>query len=88
MWWLGCSGGHTSQEWDIHSPILTWKYCVGCLVLYFGDLILGFFGCGESREGGGVVGCMLIGDGLISVVCGLLWCLMVEGVDVCSLDSW
>ena len=58
-----------SREWDIHLfSILTWKYCVGCLVVYLSDLILGFFVGGESGEGGGVVGRMMIGDGVISAV--------------------
>ena len=48
----------------------TWKYSFGCLVV-FGDLVLGFFGGGDSGEGGGVVGRMMIGDGVISAVCGL-----------------
>ena len=48
----------------------TWKYSFGCLVV-FGDLVLGFFGGGESGEGGGVIGRMMIGDGVISAVCGL-----------------
>ena len=37
-----------------------------CLLVYFGDLILGFFVGGESGEGGGVVGRMMIGDSVIS----------------------
>ena len=61
----------------------TWKYSFGCFVI-FGDFVLCFFGCGESG-GGGVVGRMMIGDGVISVVCGLRWCLMLEGVVVCSV---
>ena len=62
----------------------TWKYSFVCLVV-FGDLVLGFFGGGDSGEGGGVVGRMMIGDGVISAVSGLRWCLMVEGVVVCSV---
>ena len=33
-----------------------WKYCVGCLVVYFGDLLLGFLARGDSGEEGGVAG--------------------------------
>ena len=61
----------------------TWKYSVGCFVI-FGDRVLCFFGGGESGEEGGIVGRMTIGDGVISTVCGLRWCLMVVGV-VCSV---
>ena len=47
--------------------------------------ILRRLGPGGGGEGGGVVGRIMIGDGMISAVCGLRWCLMVEGVDVCSV---
>ena len=50
-----------------------------------GDLVLGFFNGGDAGEGGGIAGLMMVGDGMISAVCGLCWCLMVEGVDVCSV---
>ena len=56
---------------EYSSSILTWKYCVGYLVVYFGELIRGFFVGRESGEGGGVIGSMMIGDGVISAVCGL-----------------
>ena len=49
------------------SSMSTWKYSFGCLVV-FGDLVFGFFGGGDSGEGGGH---MMIGDGVISAVCGL-----------------
>ena len=63
-----------------------WTYCFGCLVVYFGDLILGFFVGGESGEGGGVVGRMMIGDGMLSAVSGRRWCLMV--VDAVVYNVW
>ena len=50
-----------------------------------GDLVLGFFDDGDAGEGGGVAGFVMVGDGVISAVCGLRWCLMVEGVDICSI---
>ena len=49
------------------------------------DLVLGFFDGGDAGEGGSVAGFIMIGDGVISAVCGLRWCLMVEGVDTCSV---
>ena len=55
------------------------------LVVYFGDLILGFFVGGESGEGGGVVGSMMVGEGVISAVCGWRWCLTVVGAVFCSV---
>ena len=48
----------------------TWKYSFDCLVS-FGDLVLCFYGSSESGEGCGFVGCMMIGDCMISTVCGL-----------------
>ena len=52
--------------------ISTWKYSFGCLV-YICDLVLCFLVGGESGEGGGggLVVRMMIGDGVISAVCGL-----------------
>ena len=44
--------------------------------MYFGDLILG---------GGGVEGRMMIGEGVMSAVCGLRWCMTVLGAVVCSV---
>ena len=35
-----------------------------------GDLVLGIFDGGDSGEGGGVVGLMMVGDGVISAVYG------------------
>ena len=34
-------------------------------------MVLAFFDGGDSREGGGVVGFMMVGDGVISTVCGV-----------------
>ena len=70
---------------EYSSAILTWKYCVG--LFFFGDLILGFFVGGESGEGGGVAGRMMVGDGVISVVSGMRWCLMVVNAVFCSVWS-
>ena len=39
-------------------------------VFVAGGLVLGFFDGGGSGEGGGVEGFMLVGDGVISAVCG------------------
>ena len=61
------------------SFMLTWKYCIGCLVVYFGDLILGFLARGDSGEGGGVVGFWMMADGMICAVFGELGCVMVVG---------
>ena len=36
--------------------MLTWKYCVGCLVVYFGDFVLGLLAREVSGEGAGVAG--------------------------------
>ena len=48
-------------------------------------MVLGFFVGGESGEGGGVAGSMMVGDGVISAVCDWHWCLMVVGALVCSV---
>ena len=57
--------------------MLTWKYCVGCFVVYFGDLILSFLACGDTGEGGSVVGFWMMGDEVICVVSGELGSAMV-----------
>ena len=54
-----------------------------CLVVYFGDLILGFLVRGDSGEGG-VVGFWMMGDGVICAVYGGLGTVMVVGVAICS----
>ena len=49
--------------------MFTWKYWVKA-VFVAGDLVFGFFdGCG-SGEGGGVIGFLMVGDDVISAVCG------------------
>ena len=58
------------------SSMFTWKYWVGA-VLVAGDLVLGIFDGGDSGEGGGVVGFLMVGDGVISAVCDWRWYLMV-----------
>ena len=55
-----------------------------CLVVYFGDLILGFLVRGDSGEGG-VVGFWMMGDGVICAVYGGLGTVMVVGVAICSV---
>ena len=67
------------------SSILTWKYYVGCLVVNFGYLILGFLACGDSGEGGDVVGFLMMGDGLICAVFGDLGSVMVVSAMNCSV---
>ena len=44
-----------------------------------------FLVAGEFEEGGNIVGRMMIGDDVISAVCGLRLCLMVELVNGCSI---
>ena len=55
------------------------------VVVVVGDLVLGFVLRGETVEGGGDVGCMMVDDGVISAVCGWRWCLMVVGAVFCSV---
>ena len=46
--------------------ILTWKYCAGCFVVYFCDLVLGLLARGDSGEGrsvSGGVACFTRDDG-------------------------
>ena len=51
--------------------------------MYFGDLILGFLACGDSREEGGVASFWMMGDGVICAVFGDLGSVMVVGVAIC-----
>ena len=63
------------------------KYWVGIfavVVVVVGELVLGFSVRVESA-GGGVVGRMMVGNDVISAVCGWRWCLMVVGAVVCSV---
>ena len=62
------------------SSILTWKYRVGCLLVYFGDFVLVLLAGGISGEGDGVVGFLMLGDGVSCAVCGDLRTVMVSGV--------
>ena len=55
-----------------------------CLVVYFGNLILGFLVRGDSGEGG-VAGFWMRGDGVICTVYGGLGTVMVVGVAICSV---
>ena len=65
------------------SSMLTWKYSFGYLVV-FGDLFLGFFGGGDSGEGGGVAGLCIIGEGVICAVFGGL-CTVMVAVSICNV---
>ena len=61
---------------------------LGCLVVYFGDLILGFLARGDPGEGGGVLGFWIIGgDGVCFAVFGGLVTVMVAGVLI-SMCCW
>ena len=62
------------------SSILTWKYRVGCLLVYFGDFVLVLLAGGISGEGDGVTGFFMLGDGVSCAVCGGLGTVMVSGV--------
>ena len=64
-----------------------WKYCVGCLVVYFGDFVLGLLARGVSGEGAGVAGFWMYGDGVSCAVFGGLVTLMVSGVLISSVCS-
>ena len=59
---------------------MAWKYCVGCLLVYFGDFVLGLFARGTSGEGVGVAGFLMLEDGVSYAVCGGLETVMVSGV--------
>ena len=67
--------------------MLTWKYCVGCLVVHFGDFVLGLLARGNSGEGVGVAGFWMLGDGVSCTVFGGLVTLMVSGVLISSVCS-
>ena len=63
--------------------MLTSKYSVGCLVVYFGDFVLGLLARGVSDEGAGVAGFWMYGDGVTcAVFCGLvtddIWCVDLQ----------
>ena len=73
-----------SHERGYSSSILTWKNCVGCFCYVLRRLDPWFLCRGESG-GGRVVGRMMIGDGMISAICGLHWCLIVIVAVVCSV---
>ena len=66
--------------------MLTWKYCVGCLFVYFGDFVLGLLARGVSGEGAGA-GFLMHGDGVSCVVFGGLVTVMVSGVLISSVCS-
>ena len=59
---------------------------MGCLLVYFGDFVLGLLAGGISGEGDGVAGFLMLGDGVSCAVCGGLETVMVSGVIsiVCS----
>ena len=67
--------------------MLTLKYCVSCLVVYFGDFVLGLLARGVSGEGAGVVGFWMCGDGLSCADFGGLVSVMVSGVLISSVCS-
>ena len=67
--------------------MLTWKYCIGCLVMYFGDFVLGLLARGVSGEGAGVAGFWMYGDGMNCAVFGGLITVMVSGVLISSVCS-
>ena len=67
--------------------MLTWKYCVGCLVVYFGDFVLGLLARGVSGEGAGVAGFLMYGDGVSCAVFGGLVTVMVSAVLISSVCS-
>ena len=67
--------------------MLTWKYCVGCLVVYFGDFVLGLLARGVSGEGAGVAGFWMYGDGVSCAVFDGLVTVMVTGVLISSVCS-
>ena len=67
--------------------MFTWKNCVGCLFVYFGDFILGLLGRGVSGEGAGVAGFLMHGDGVSCAVFGGLVTVIVSGVLISSVCS-
>ena len=66
--------------------MLTWKYCVSCLV-YFSDFVLGLLARGVSGEGVGVAGFLMHGDGMSCAVFGGLETVMVSGMLISSVCS-
>ena len=64
--------------------MLMWKYCVGCLFVYFGDFVLGLLARGVSGEGAGVTGFLMHGDGISCVV---VLKQLVSGVLISSVCS-
>ena len=67
------------------SSILTWKHCVCCLIMYFRDFILAFSARGDSGEGGGVVGFLMMGDRVICAVFGDLDSVMMVSTMIFSV---
>ena len=67
--------------------MLTWKYCVGCLFVYFGDFVLGLLARGVSGEEAGVASFLMYGDGVSCAVFGGLETVMVSGVLISSVCS-
>ena len=65
--------------------MLTWKYCVGFLVVYFGDFVLGLLARGVSGERAGVVGFLMYGDGVSCAVFDGLVTVMISGVLISSV---
>ena len=65
--------------------MLTWKYCVGCLFVYFGDFVLGLLARGVSGEG--VTGLLMHRDGISCAVFGGLVTVMVSSVLISSVCS-
>ena len=54
-------------------------------VFVAGDFVLGFFVGGDSGEGGGVAGLLMVGDGMICAVFGGLSTVMVVVVSIWSV---
>ena len=67
--------------------MLTWKYCVGCLFMYFSDIVLGLLACGVSGKGAGIAGFLMREDGVSCAVFGGLVTVMVSGVLISSVCS-
>ena len=82
MWWRGRPGCFLMKG-GIHPPSWHGK-TVGCFCYVLRRLDPQFLCRGESG-GGRVVGRMMIGDGMISAICGLHWCLIVIVAVVCSV---
>ena len=67
--------------------MLTWKYCVGFLVVYFGDFVLGLLARGVSGERAGVAGFLMYGDGVSCAVFDGLVTVMISDVLISSVCS-